>query len=144
MHTVNKKGVEYNKKAKKDAEYKHKIEEQEFLRDYDTNVKPLYLEAKCLFASLMKQRKIHNYEINDLKAIIDNRLGRYVDHYHNYKFKNDAHEIYVKMKNFHLYEYDWEVILNFLHSMENNEPIKREKKPKEKKTKDKEIKEELV
>lgn len=126
MHT--KKEVE---KLKEQEKYNREAQKREFLREYDAKIKPMYLEAKNLFCLLMKQRKVHSYEVADLKKILNERLGKYADHYHNYKFKNDAHEIYTKMKNFHLNEYDWELILNFIHGLEANEPIKREKKVKE-------------
>jgi hypothetical protein len=131
MHSLKREAVKHEKEVKEKEKYDRQTQKQEFLREYDAKIKPLYTEGKNLFALLMKQRKVHNYEIADLKGIINNRLGKYAEHYHNYKFKNDAHEIYVKMKNFHLNEYDWELILNFLHVLEVNEPIKKEKKSKE-------------
>jgi F0F1-type ATP synthase alpha subunit len=130
-YSLKKYAVEHKKEVNKEKKYNREMQKQEFLRDYDAKIKPLYTEGRNLFNLLMKQRKVHNYEIADLKAILNDRLGKYLDHYHNYKFKNDAHEIYVKMKNFNLNEYDWELILNYIHSLESNEPIKREKKNKE-------------
>lgn len=133
MHTLSKHGKEFKQQKKEEEKYNRETQKKEFLREYDAKIKPLYNEGRVLFASLMKQGKVHNYELGDLKGILNNRLGKYAEHYHNYKFKNDANEIYVKMKNFHLNEYDWELILNFLHALEGNIPVKKERqmKPKE-------------
>lgn len=97
------------------------IEKRENLRRYDEKVKPLYENGRNLFATLMKQGKIRNYEILDLKNLINDRLGIYKHYYKNYKFDNDAKEIYVKMKNFNLNEYDWDLIIEQLHTYELND-----------------------
>lgn len=124
---------------------KKDTEKQEFLQEYDRDVKPLYHKGRVLFAQLMRERRLRSYEVKELKKVISSHLGSYNDFYHNYKFKNDANEIYVKMKNFNLDKNDWEEILLYLIGKSVNEPLP--KKPKEtskSKKQSKKLKEETV
>ena len=71
-----------------------KIEKQnkrmENMRDYDTHVKPLYTKGRALFNTLMKQRKIRNYELADLISLINQQLGVHLAYYKNYKFPHNS------------------------------------------------------
>jgi hypothetical protein len=120
--------VEEDKERREIKKSKKEEQKQALLKEYDTNVKPLYNEGKNLFSTLVKQGKLRKYEIKELKKIINDSLGANSEFYHNYKFKNDAHEIYVKMMNFNLNEYDWNRIIDYLHDKEDNECIKKKKK----------------
>lgn len=87
---------------------------------YETEVQPLYQEAKTLFSQLLKTQQLSREDILNLKIIIDNNLGVFSDYYRNYRFENDAKEIYVKMKNFNLSKSNYQEILAFLKAKIQN------------------------
>lgn len=109
---------------------KKEEEKLEFFKNYDTEIRPLYNKGRILFSTLMKNGKMRKYQVKEFKKLIDGYLGCYIDYYHNYRFKNDAHEVYVKMKNFNLNAYDWERIISYLEEIDNNpSPEKINKNP---------------
>lgn len=116
--------IQERKEQQQILKFQKEHEKEEFFRNYDQQVKPMYEAGKKLFAQLMKEKKMRHYQIKDLKRVIDGCLGVHVEYYHNYKFKNDAHEVYVKMKNFNLNVYDWERILTFLADVADNPDFK--------------------
>jgi hypothetical protein len=93
-------------------------------RDYDVNVRPLYIQGKELFSYLMKNSIMRSYDVKDFKNLIDVRLSASLTHYQTYTFKNDAHEIYVKMQNINLTQEDWHILINYLYEIKRN-PIKK-------------------
>lgn len=108
--------VALNKKMRKEQEERH----LETLENYDKVVKPMYVEGRDLFKRLMQEKKIKKYNVKEFKLILDGYLGENLGYYDSKKFnfKNDAHEIYVKMKNFKLTSTDWSNLLDYLQRME--------------------------
>lgn len=72
----------------------------------------------------MKNSLMRNYDIKEFKNLIDVRLSASLDYYKTYTFKNDAHEIYVKMQNINLTQEDWHILINYLYEIKRN-PIKK-------------------
>lgn len=101
-------------------ELNNRVYYREKVLDYELTIKPYYEYGKELFTNLMKNGIMRQFEIKDLKNLIDNRLGEYGKMYAKYKFANDANEIYVKMKNVFLNESDWCEIIAFLKNIQNN------------------------
>lgn len=79
----------------------------------------LYTECKGLFNHLMKDGKMSRREILYLKGLINRLLGETIlEHYKGFKFKNEANEIYVKLKNQYLESCDYQEILDYLKECE--------------------------
>ena len=115
------KGYTYKEKQEKalirEREMSHL--EKETKDYYLIKTQPLYLEARDLFNSLMKNRALSRNEILYLKNLINKQLGAYVDHYKTFKFKNDCQEIYTKMKCQHLDAEDFTEIIQYLNECKN-------------------------
>jgi hypothetical protein len=62
----------------------------------------------------MKSGVMKRDKILELKDLIDLCLGDKVLKYNSYTFKNDAHEIYVKLQSDVLNQLDYERIIKFL------------------------------
>lgn len=73
-----------------------------------------YQDAHYLFNQLMRAGKLERKDILKLKRMINASLGSYIQEYKNRHFKNDAHEIYSKMKDKHIDEKEWSEIIEFL------------------------------
>lgn len=117
--TLNKMKSNEGKTTRKFEKAEKENRKEEKTTKYEQDVKPLYENGKIMFNNLIKSGKMKRCDINNLKNIIDGCLGKNSEYYKTYKFKNDAHEIYVKMKNFNLSVYDWCNILNFLNDLES-------------------------
>jgi hypothetical protein len=104
----------YKTEVKKDAiDMKH----------YEECVKPIYEFGRDEFNKLMQGRRMKYEDIQKFKALINNLLGDRISKYQDYTFKNDAHELYVKMKSTFLNENDWGKICTFLADVrEKTEP----------------------
>jgi cell division protein FtsL len=83
-------------------------------KDKTTNVNPYYSQCKNLFNKQMKSGVMKRDKILELKDLIDLCLGDKVLKYNSYTFKNDAHEIYVKLQSDVLNQLDYERIIKFL------------------------------
>ena len=62
------------------------------------NLDTSYADTRDLFKVSMQNRKLNKQQIQDLLKYIDYEL-RDLEKYKQYKFENEAHEIYVKLKN---------------------------------------------
>lgn len=83
--------------------------------------KPLYLQAWREFNALCKQGRMHKEDAVLLSQLIEEMLGSYADEYKGYKFKNEYNRIYVLMKNWHIDDKQWKIIINFLYEVDEAE-----------------------
>lgn len=58
-----------------------------------------YIKLQSLFKTLMQNKKLSHVQILEFKKIINFSLGDNLSNYEHFKFKNDAHEIFVKFKS---------------------------------------------
>lgn len=79
-----------------------------------SSANPYYLQCKNLFNRQIKSGVMKREQILKLKDLIDLCLGDKVIKYNSYTFKNDAHEIYVKLQSDNLNQLDYEKIIRFL------------------------------
>lgn len=89
------------------------LEERQKTHYTQAELPPIYYQTQKLFHDLIQQGKLNHYEVAYIKKMLQNFLGSYND-YGNFKFQNDAHYIYTALKNRHLYESDYQEILNYL------------------------------
>jgi hypothetical protein len=113
-NNVRMKEDEKKRKEERTNEKKNKIEH------YNNVIKPMYEQGRTLFNSLMKNKKIKKKQLEDFLKLINSHLGQHVNFYHNYKFETATKEVYVKMKNYNLNEYDWEDIINYLKEIDEH------------------------
>lgn len=79
-----------------------------------------YLKVKALFANLMSNKQLSRADILLFKKEIDKHLGNHAKVYmgKNFSFKNDAHEIYCKIKSKELNMLDYQQLYKFLKSLQ--------------------------
>lgn len=118
---VKEKSKEQEKKLKEQQKLEAEARKKILLKDYNQNVKPLYEEGSNLFKSLLKSKKLKRDNILELKRLLDSSIGSYGEKYKKYTFKNDTHEIYVKMKSTKIDKYDWVKIIEYLRKCERGE-----------------------
>jgi hypothetical protein len=73
-----------------------------------------YLQAKGIFSQARNTGKLRRNDVLELKDLIDLLLADHVRDFNKHYFKNDAHEIYCKLKSNNLNQIDYERIVNFL------------------------------
>lgn len=105
------------KSTNKHHRMQQKILIDELKKIYKEEREPLYQEAQKLFKECMQQGILKRNEILVVKRMIKDSLKAYEEEYKDYKFQNDAHEIYTKFKNIHITENDWINILNYLNNI---------------------------
>lgn len=81
---------------------------------------PLYDEAYALFNYLLKHGRLKRKDLLKIKSMLNEALGEYKKEYARMYFKNDAHEIYKKMKSENIDKTDWLKIINFLKSKQED------------------------
>lgn len=95
----------------------------------DTRYKPsespniqldIYKQVSKAFNYSIRQKLLKRNDIIRFKQEIDNLLRNNINHYQGFKFQNDAHEIYVKLKNQYLTKDDYECLLKFLNDLIKN------------------------
>lgn len=87
---------------------------------YKNEREDLYIQAKELFHHLMQDGIINRSQVLSFKSMLIKSLGRYNNDYKKMYFKNDAHEIYTKMKSQHIDDHDWEQMINYLQDLTEN------------------------
>lgn len=93
----------YNKKKLqelKEKKFKQQIELEDILLRKEIEL--YYQQAKNLFHDAIQNRSLSREQILYLKKIIDESLGEYINDYKHTRYKNDAHEIYSKLKSSHI------------------------------------------
>ncbi|AEB77432.1 hypothetical protein [Clostridium botulinum] len=98
---------------------KRQHEKEEAKRYYDENVRLCYLDTKEMFRDAMKSRKLNRQQILRFKSKLNDCLSSHnkLRDYKNFYFKNDAYEIYTKLKNVHLVESDFERLQKYLSNV---------------------------
>jgi predicted RNase H-like nuclease (RuvC/YqgF family) len=122
IKSMRKQAIQDNKDKMKEDDKRQKEEKvnekKNKIEHYENVIKPMYEQGKTLFNSLMKSKKIKKKQLEEFLKLINSHLGQHVNFYHNYKFETATKEVYVKMKNYNLNEYDWEDIINYLQEIE--------------------------
>lgn len=67
---------------------------------WETQVKYYYYIVRNKFIYCMQHKLLHRQAILTFKAYLNRYI--YLNKYKNIKFKNDAHEIYTKLKDTHI------------------------------------------
>jgi hypothetical protein len=107
--------------------YGDKIKQDLKIRQHNAYLEKDYPEyEKCteLFNYCIKNHKFNHELLYDFKNMVDEHLGTFQNRYNNYKFKNDVHEIYVKLKDEGLMRFDFQELNEFLTTLKGNEKIK--------------------
>lgn len=99
---------------KKQVQQTHEIRKNTTLQPKQTCTDPSYERARDVFNCAMKNGQLGRTDIIDIKKLIDVMLGNNQKKYEKYYFKNDAHEIYVKLKDGNLNVLDYQQIVDAL------------------------------
>lgn len=91
---------------------------------YLENDYPEYEKCAELFNHCVKNKRFNQDLLLDFKGMVNDHLGTGIDKYKNYKFKNDVHEIYVKLKDENLMRFDFKEFDEFLTTLKGNESVK--------------------
>lgn len=94
-------------KTKQDDSNKHPTKKVEN-EDYDVLI--------TVLKQNMKDKKLNRNNILDFKSKLNECLGEHFSHYGKFNFKNDMHEIYIKLKNNCLTSKDYKDLLLLLNS----------------------------
>lgn len=78
-----------------------------------------YIELVTILKSFMKNKILSREQILDFKEQVNNHLGESKNHY-KFKFDNDLHEIYSKLKNKSLKSSDYAELLQVLNNYKTN------------------------
>jgi hypothetical protein len=95
---------------------KQQIELEEILLRKE--VEPYYQMAKDLFNNAIKAGNLNREQILYLKKVINDSLGDYLNDYMYTRYKNDAHEIYSKLKSSHISIDSFKKIIQLVKSFE--------------------------
>lgn len=83
-----------------------------------------YTQVKQLFTALMKNGDIKRNDILQFKNLLNKLLETNIYHYDKFYFKNDCHEIYIKLKNSNLTKVDYlqlqDYLKNFIKKKKNS------------------------
>ena len=75
---------------------------------------PYYKACRDLFNIQMRTGQLKREKLLDFKDLINLSLGDKILHYKDYRFKNDCHEIYCKLKSETFNQLDYEKFIKFL------------------------------
>ncbi|AVP64995.1 hypothetical protein C3B64_12320 [Clostridium botulinum] len=81
---------------------------------YKQKVYPLYLETRNCFRIALQNKMITRKEILEFKSMLNKALVGELGTYKKYKFENDAHEIYTKLKDHHIRETDMVALKDYI------------------------------
>lgn len=109
----------YNKKDLEEL-HKRKIKQQIELEDIlrKGELQPYYKQAKDSFNEAIKSSNLTREQILFLKKVINESLGDFINDYKDIKFKNDAHEIYSKLKCSHIKIPDFKKFIQLIKTFE--------------------------
>lgn len=88
--------------------------EKEYEKIYQEEYKPYYEETVQLFNKKIKGKQMDRKQILEFKKLVNKSLGSYKSVYDNWHFKNDAMEIYSKLKDIHIDKSDFIKLINYL------------------------------
>lgn len=121
MHRLAKEKAYVNCNKKKLQELKEKKLKQQMELEkilLRKEIEPYYLQAKDLFHDAIQAGNLTHEQILYLKKIIDESLGDYINDYKYTRYKNDAHEIYSKLKSSYISIDDFKRIILLIKSFE--------------------------
>lgn len=99
--------IEYTKAEKK--------VKQKYLNDNQN-----YNKVKSLFNSSIKAGNLKRDSLLQFKDFLNKLLGRNIVHYSKFVFKNDCHEVYIKLKNSSLSDVDYIQMYDYLNKLIDN------------------------
>jgi hypothetical protein len=100
-------------KRKQDKIYKKHFE-KEYEKIYQREYKPFYEATVRLFKNKMKGSELDRKHILEFKELVNKSLGSYLSGYNTWHFRNDAMEIYCKLKSHHIDKNDFENLIFYL------------------------------
>lgn len=117
---VKEKAYQNYNKMKHEELQKRKLKQQIELEDIllRKEIEPYYLKAKNLFHDAIQAGNLNHEQILYFKKVIDDSLGDYLLDYKYRHYKNDAHEIYSKIKCSHISIDSFKKIIQLIKSFE--------------------------
>lgn len=107
-----------NSKSQKKAKYE-KSESPNLQLD-------IYKQVSKTFSNGMKEKLLKRSDIIQFKKELNKLLDTNINHYEGFNFENDAHEVYVKLKNQYLRPEDYEYLLTYIDILMRNNLTKEE------------------
>lgn len=80
---------------------------------FDKNREQLVKEISNQFNNLIKNKKLNRNDVITIKELLNEGMNTGI--YKDYKFKNDAHEIYIKIKDKQLSKKQLDIIKSYLN-----------------------------
>lgn len=111
-----KKQLKELKKKKEQQRIKQQLELEDILKKGELQV--YYTQARDLFHDAIQARNLDREQILYLKKVINEALGDYINDFRYTRFKNDAHEIYTKIKSSHISIPDFKKIIQLIKVFE--------------------------
>lgn len=112
----------YENFRKKDYEVlqQKKLKQRMELEDILTRkeLEPYYVATKDLFHDAMQAGNLNHEQILYLKKVINESLGNSINDYKYTYYKNDAHEIYSKLKSSHISIDNFKRIIQLIKTFE--------------------------
>lgn len=81
---------------------------------YNKKTYPIYLEVRNCFRIALRNKILTRTDILEFKELLNKSLEGNLKQYQSYKFKNDAHEIYTKLKSHHITENDMTALKDYI------------------------------
>lgn len=81
-------------------------------------LEPYYTTARDLFNDAIQASNLNHEQILYLKKVINESLGNSINDYKFARYKNDAHEIYSKLKSSHISINDFKNIIQLIKTFE--------------------------
>ncbi|MDP4094878.1 MAG: hypothetical protein Q8920_16150 [Bacillota bacterium] len=79
----------------------------------------LYPLCRDLFKGALQNKRLNRLQLLYIKETVTGFLGEY-KRYYNQRYKNDAHEIYSKLKSPFLCNVDYQTLINIIERMSDN------------------------
>lgn len=111
-----KKQLKELKEKKEQQRIKQQLELEDILRKGELQI--YYNQAQMLFHDAIQNRNLDREQILYLKKVINESLGDYINDFKFIKFKNDAHEIYSKLKSSHISIDSFKKIIQLIKAFE--------------------------
>ena len=81
-------------------------------------LEPFYQTTKDLFHDAIQAGNLNHEQILYIKKVINESLGSYINDYKYTHYKNDAHEIYSKLKSSHISVDNYKKIIQLIKTFE--------------------------
>lgn len=111
-----KKQLKELKKKKEQQRIKQQLELEDILKKGELQI--YYNQAQKLFHDAIQNRNLDREQILYLKKVINESLGDYINDFRYARYKNDAHEIYSKLKSSHISIPDFKRIIQLIKNFE--------------------------